>query len=719
MSNSQLVNRPVEEFLTLQEFWALCLSHLHWFVLSLVVMLFGASYYLVKTPNTYVRNASVMVREETTGAKVAQSASGSEFNNMAFIQQPTNVSNVVRQYTSLALLSDVVRRLDPTIDSSSVIGQAKNIRAGLSVSQDGEESTVINLQYVSHSPEYAEAVLNAVIEVYNERWLNERHQLSRNSAHFIDGRLDVIESELNQVDDSISLFKTHHQITDLDRVSDLYLQQQAESEADLLRLTNQLSMAQYILNLLQDEKTQHQLLPTNTGLSNGEVETQIASYNSYLLKLKNNMVGTSAQNPLILRQEAELDDIRQNILATVTSLENTLRIQLQAVQLYNAEAKERVTSSPDQAKRLLAVERDQKVKESLYLYLLQKKEENEISMTYTPEPTQVIDMPHGSMFPIAPKRKSVLLAAALFGLLLPAVILFVMENLNTTVRKRSEVECRTQLPIVGEVPYYMKSITRSWWKMLPFWKKLPFIKEPTLSSPLVVEHGRQDVVNEAFRLLRSNLEFMSDGHHHKNVYIITSMHAGSGKTFVSMNLALTLAIKERRVLLIDGDIRRASTSRTLGNRELGLADYLAEKVDDVASLIYQVEDHPTFSVLPVGTTPPNPTALLSGPRLQQLLEELRPHYDYILIDCPMAESLADSFLIGRCADRTLFVIRAGLFQRKMVPQLDAYVQQGRFKHLSIILNATPSTGHYGYKYGYGYGYYYNYGLSSDRESLQS
>ena len=148
-----------------------------------------------------------------------------------------------------------------------------------------------------------------------------------------------------------------------------------------------------------------------------------------------------------------------------------------------------------------------------------------------------------------------------------------------------------------------------------------------------------------------------------------------------------------------------------------MADYLAEKVDDVASLIYQVEDHPTFSVLPVGTTPPNPTELLSGPRLQRLLEELRPHYDYILIDCPMAESLADAFLIGRCADRTLFVIRAGLFQRKMVPQLDAYVQQGRFKHLSIILNATPSTGHYGYKYGYGY--YYNYGLSSDRESLQS
>ena len=165
MSNPQLVNRSAEEFLTLQEFWALCVSHLHWFAVSLVVALFGAVYYLKTTPNTYIRNASVLVREETTGTKVAQSASGSEFNNMALIQQPTNVSNVVRQYTSLALLSDVVRRLDPTIDSSKVMLEAKNIRSGLSVSQDGEQSTVINFQFVDYSPEHAEAVLNAVIEV--------------------------------------------------------------------------------------------------------------------------------------------------------------------------------------------------------------------------------------------------------------------------------------------------------------------------------------------------------------------------------------------------------------------------------------------------------------------------------------------------------------------------------------------------------------------------
>ncbi|MGM9759803.1 MAG: GumC family protein [Parabacteroides sp.] len=706
MSNTQFVKRPTEEFLTLQEFWVLCRSHLHWFAASLVASLCFAFYYLIKTPNTYVREAAVLVREETMGTKAAQSAGGAEFNNMSLIQQPTKVSNVVRQYISLTLLSDVVRRLDPTIDSSQVISQAKKIQFRLSVSQDGEQSTVINLKFWDYSPRHAEEVLNAVIEVYNERWMNERNQLTHNSAHFIDGRLDVIENELDKVDDSISVFKMHHQITDLDRVSDLYLQQKAESEADLLRLTNQLSMAQYIRNLLQDEKTQHQLLPTNTGLSNSEVESQIISYNSYLLKLKNNLVGTSTQNPLILRQEAELDDIRQNILATLSSLESTLQIQLEAIQLYNEEAKEKVTSSPDQAKRLLAVERDQKVKESLYLYLLQKKEENEISMTYTLEPTQVIDMPHGSMFPVAPKKKSVLMAAALFGLLLPAVLLFIMENLNTTVRKRSEVESRTLLPIVGEIPIYAKPQTRAWRK------RLSFKKEEAPPTPLVVQHGRQDMINESFRLLRSNLEFMSDHHGHGNVYIITSMHAGSGKTFISMNLALTLAIKGRRVLLIDGDIRRASTSRTLGNRDLGLTDYLGEKVEDVASLIYPVEDHPTFSVLPVGTTPPNPTELLSGPRLPQLIEELRPHYDFILIDCPMTENLADAFIINRYVDRTLYVIRAGLFQRKLVGELDLYVQQGKFKNLSIILNATtPIITRYGYHYGYHYGYYSNNGSS--------
>ena len=184
------------------------------------------------------------------------------------------------------------------------------------------------------------------------------------------------------------------------------------------------------------------------------------------------------------------------------------------------------------------------------------------------------------------------------------------------------------------------------------------------------------------------------------------MYAGSGKTFVSSNLSLTLAIKGRSVLLIDGDVRRASATKIFKNTGLGLADYLGEKVNTPDEIIYQYEPYPSLSIIPVGTIPPNPTELLSSPRLQELLEELRPRFDFIIIDCPMAENLADTTIIEHLADRTLYVVRAGLFQRKQIAELDTSVQNGKFKNMSIIVNATKPNGRYGNKYGYYNAYYY-------------
>ena len=697
------INRQAEEFLTIQEFWQLCRAHIWWFVLSLAATLTLATYHLISTPDMYTCEAAVLVKMETTGTMVAQKSNGSDFNNMALVQQPTNVPNVVRHYTSLSLLSDVATHLQFASDTGEVLSMANAIRSRLTVSQESEQSTVINLKYVDYSPRRAQQVLNAILETFNERWLFEKNQIARSTARFINDRLALIEKDLSQVDDSISTFKMHHQITNLERVSDMYLQQQNESEGEILRLTNQTAMAQYILDILEDESARHQLLPSNTGLSVPEVETQIAQYNTLLLKLKNNLVGTTTQNPLILRQEAELDDIRQNILATVNNQVKTLQIQLSTLERYNEEAKGKVSSSPDQAKRLLSVERDQKVKESLYLYLLQKKEENEISMTYTPVPTYVLDKPHGSPFPTFPNKNSILLAATLIGLLLPMVILFVMVSLDTTVRNKADVESCTVIPVIGEVPYYTPRKYRAWMN------KVSIRRNKDLTTPLVVQHGSQDVVNESFRVIRSNLEFMSDTPRHENAYIITSMFAGSGKTFICMNLALALAIKGRRVLLIDGDLRRASATRTFGNREAGLADFLGEKVHTVDAIIYQNENYPSLHIMPVGTTPPNPTELLSSPRLKQMLDELRPCYDFILIDCPMTETLADASIIEHLVDRTLYIVRAGLFQRKLVSQLEANVKAGKYHNLSIILNAVPPIGRYGYKYGNKYGYYYKYG----------
>ena len=703
MNSNTSFNKQIEEFLSLQDFWILCRSHSSWFGLSLAMFLLVAIYYLSITPDVYTCEASVLVKEETTQGTVTQSSNGNNFNNMALIQQQTNVPNVLRQYKSLALLTDVAYRLDTIRTKSEAKRVAQALQGGLTTTLDDEKSTIINLKYTDTSPERAERVLNTIIEVYNERWINEKKQMARNTASFIDERLVVIEKSLNQVDDSISTFKTRHHITNLEQASDLYLQQQNESEAEILQLTNQLYMAQYILDVLKDNKSRYKLLPVHTGLTSSEAGQQIAQYNTLLLKLKNNLEGTSTQNPIIMRQEEELGEIRQNIIATISNYINTIQIQIGSMQGYNADVKEKVTSNPDQAKKLLSVERDQKVMESLYLYLLQKKEENEISMTYTPAPTQVVDMPHGSSFPTYPNKKSVLLAAILMGLLLPAVIIFVRESLNTTVRGKLDIESRTQIPVVGEVPLIDNGKKRVELNGIHFKKNK---RSRHMPPPLLVQQDSQNAINEAFRILRSNLEFMSDTPKHKNVYLVTSMYAGSGKSFITMNLALALAIKGRRVLVIDGDMRRATATHTFGNRMVGLTDYLGEKVEHVEEVIYQHDEHPSLYILPVGTTPPNPTELLSSPRMPLLLEQVRPQFDFILIDCPMTESLADASIIEHHVDRTLYVVRAGLFQRRSVYQLDAQVQNGKYKNLSIVLNAIKPVSQYGYKYGYYYNYKY-------------
>ena len=424
----------LENFMSIQDFWILCRSHYRWFVASVAVALMIAVYYLSTTADVYTREAAVMVKMETTRGTVTQSASGNDFNNMALVQQQTNVPNVLRQYKSLALLTDVVCRLDSLMDKDEAKRAAQSLQGALSVSLDDEQSTIINLKYQDVSPERAEKVLNTIIQVYNDRWINDKRLMANSTARFIDDRLLLIDKELSHVDDSISTFKARHEITNLEQASDLYLQQQTESEAEILKLSNQMHMAQYILDILNDSKSRYKLLPVHTGLESGEAGEQIAQYNALLLKLKNSLEGTSTQNPIIIRQEDQLKEIRQNIIASVSNYIKTLQIQIGTMEGYNADVKEKVVSSPEQAKRLLAVERDQKVKESLYLYLLQKKEENEISMTYTPVPTQIIDMPHGASYPTFPNKKSIVLAALLIGLLLPAVVLFVKESLNTSVR---------------------------------------------------------------------------------------------------------------------------------------------------------------------------------------------------------------------------------------------------------------------------------------------
>lgn len=702
-ANNTLRNKQ-EEFITISDLWHLSVTHWRWFILSLVVMLGLAAYYLRTTEKMYTREAAILVKLETKGQNTT-SKNGDEFNDIGLVQQSTNISNVQRHMLSLDVMMAVVEKLNLG-KGKEVLPKAERILKRMNAKAEDDKSTIINIKYTDANPQRAEKILNTLVQVYNEKWLQEKNQIAANTSRFIDERLALLSKELGTVDDSISVFKSRNQITDLERVSDIYLEKQTRSEAEILSLNNQKAMAEYIRSILRGKSTTHQLLPTNSGINNTVAEAQISQYNAQLLQLNSHLAYTSDQNPLIGNMEKELTTLRNNILSTIDNQIQTLNIQLNTLYGYSGETQSKITSNPNQAKKLTSVQRQQKVKESLYLYLLQKKEENELSLTYTSYNTQLIDIPHGSNNPTSPNSRNIIFAAVFMALLIPVAILFLRENMDTTVRSRQDIERKTTLPLIGEIPFYSKEMDKPFAsKPIGIFNrfKQPFRQYRT--RPEVVAPDRQNLVNEAFRLIRTNIEFMTDEKSHtNNVYIVTSSYPGSGKTFISMNLSIVMALMGKRVLFIDSDLRHASASSAWNCKGcLGLSDYLSAKVDDISSVIVQHSEYPTLSIIPVGTIPPNPVELLSSNKLKSLIEQLRTEFDYIFIDCPPSENLADTAIIERIADRTLFVIRAGLFGRDKLEYLEEESRSGKYKHLSLILNCGKQNKRY-QKYGYGYSY---------------
>ena len=374
-NNKPTTRRQSDDFITITDLWHICLAHWNWFVASLIICIALASLYLASTPDRYTHEMAVLVKQDTQGKNAGKTSGNgnNDFNDIGLVQQPVNVVNVQRQLVSLDVLTEVARRMLHPKDEREALRMAESMKSNLKAEIDDDKSTIINIKYSGFTPEITDKILATIVNVYNEKWIADKNKMTANTSHFIEERLRLLERDLGNVDDSISKFKTHNKITDLDRVSDMYLQQQSQSDAEILRLSSQRSMAHYILDILKDKGSRHQLLPTNSGINNQMAETQINQYNTMLLQLKSNLVGTSSQNPLIIKQEAELDDVRKNILSTIANQIKTLDIQLHAMQGYSGEASSKISSNPNHAKHLVSVEREQKVKESLYLYLLQKK----------------------------------------------------------------------------------------------------------------------------------------------------------------------------------------------------------------------------------------------------------------------------------------------------------------------------------------------------------
>lgn len=563
------------------------------------------------------------------------------------------------------------------------------------------KASIIDIHFTCTSVREADDVLNTLIQVYNERWIEDQNEVAVSTNKFIAERLAVIEKELGKVDSDISSFKSDNLLPDVNTASGMYMSQSAEAQANIINLSNQISIAEMVKNQLSDDNLD-QPLPSNT-MVNANIESAISQYNTLVIERNRLLESTKESNPIVKDRTQELRTLRAGIMASLNAYIATLRKQISNASEQVLAANGKIASSPDQAKYIMSVERQQKVKESLYMFLLQKREENELSQAFSAYNTSVVVEPEGSTSPTSPDTNGILLIAFAIGLVIPLAIFIIRELLDTKIRGKKDLSA-LKIPYLGEIPATIHEPHG--------FDRLK--KHSKQEKQIVITDRSRDAVNEAFRVLRTNLEYMGIDETGANngckVISITSANPGSGKTFVSVNLAKVLALKGKKVLLIDLDIRKGSLSKIIGRPSKGIVDFIVGKAQEDAIIIKDVDNTPGLDAIGIGTVPPNPSELLSSEKLDRLITDMREQYDFIILDCPPVEIVTDAKVINRLVDMTIFIIRAGLLEKDELPTIQEYYDDKRYRNMAILLNATDVRSGYGYhRYGYHYGYGRNYG----------
>ena len=590
---------------------------------------------------------------------------------------------------------------DIRVTWSSAGSAAKLYASKVSLSLSGKQTSVVVISMNDQYPSRADAVISTLIDVYNEEWISNKNRAAINTAEFINERLLVIQSDLDAVEKTLKEYKESNNLTDINAVAQNYLNQSSLYASKAFEVSNQISVATYIKDYLNDPANAGSLIPSNLGLSNADVGTQISEYNELVLQRDKLLAGDTTQNPFLTNLSASMASIRTAILTSIDNMIATLGLQLERIESQEQQIMARISSSSEQELQLLSIEREQQMLQNLYVFLLQKREDNELAALVNVGNTRLIVNPTGSGKPVAPNTQMILLAAFVLGLGLPFAFFYLRSVLDTSIKNKADLG-PLSVPFLAELPLYERPEDR--------FKKFKWLRRRVMGhqdmNRIIVEHGSRDMMNEAFRVLRTNVDLMIGKKKGSQVLMFTSFNPAAGKTFSVMNLASSMALKGAKVIMIDLDLRKASLSKALDMVHTGVAAYLNGKVDDYRPHVDELA--PNFHLLPIGTLPPNPTELLLSDRFKEMIEQMRSEYDYIFLDCPPIDIVADSSIVTELADMTVFVMRAGQMDKKVLPNIEDLYASDKYRHMTLILNCVDiKYKKYGYgksSYGYGYGY---------------
>ena len=611
--------------------------------------------------------------------------------NFILIHEQNKIKGKFGQKINLSVLGDVtiIPNLNQNLEKNAkynkiIINVDNNLNTvqyfqkNLSIEKINKESNAVKITIKTENIDKGIKFINDLIKQHKIDAIDDKNLVAKNTILFINERIKFITNELSTVESNVSKFKNSNNFFDLTENANISLQNYSNNSKEIFENETQIKLSEYIYNEISDKKV-FDLVPSNIGINNPSIERMIENVNSLILERNKIAANSSEKNPVIINLNEQIKSIKNNLYTSLKNFIQTLRIKNNSLINLNENLNTQLDKAPKQEKDFREIQRQQVLKETLYLYLLQKREETSISYAVTVSNTKVIDEAFSSGLPISPKSKIIFLGALLLGLILPTGIIYLNDLLDTKVKSKQEI-IKLGVPYLGDIP-----LSES-------------------NDKIAVKKGERSSTAEGFRMLKTNIGFIKNNNKEVKTIFVTSTLSKEGKSFVSLNLAATYGLSGKKVLLIGMDLRAPKILEYLKiNSNKGVSNFLVSDKEKLSDLIIKLPEVENVSILPSGPIPPNPSELLNSENLEELFIYAKEQFDIVIVDTAPLGLVTDTLQVSKFADIFLYVVRANYLDKRLLQIGQTFYNEKKLNNMMMVINGSDYQKGYGYGYGYGYG----------------
>ena len=603
---------------------------------------------------------------------------------LAFFQTLDSILPSKKSSEEIVGVERTVRNITAVINKPLAV--AKGYCGSMTIEPTSKTTSVAVISLKNSNVQRGKDFINKLLEMYNINTNNDKNEVAQKTAEFINERIGIISKELGSTEKDLESFKRGAGITDLTSDAQIALTGSAEYEKKRVENQTQINLLQDLQKYMRNEG--YEVLPSNIGLQDVNLAAAINRYNDVLVERKRLLRTSTENNPTIINLDTSIDAMKENVQVSLDRVLRGLYITKADLDREANRYSRRISEAPGQEREFVSIARQQEIKAGLYLMLLQKREENAITLAATANNAKIIDDAIADDAPVSPKGKMIYLVALVLGVGIPVGVIYLLELTKFKIEGRSDVEKLTSVPIVGDIPLTDEK-----------------------QGAIAVFENQNNLMSETFRNIRTNLQFMLEND--KKVILVTSTVSGEGKSFISANLAISLSLLGKKVIIVGLDIRKPGLNKVFNipRKEVGITQYLANPEKNLMDLVQLSDVSKNLYILPGGTVPPNPTELLARDGLDKAIETLKKNFDYVILDTAPVGMVTDTLLIGRVADLSVYVCRADYTHKNEYTLINELAEKDKLPNLCTVINGLDlKRRKYGYYYGYGkYGKYYGYG----------